>query len=415
MRFDDVEQALAALRGRRPVVVVDDEDRENEGDLILAAEHATEENIAFFLEHTSGLLCTAITGDRSRDLDLPPMVAHNTESHRTAFLVSVDGRHGTSTGISAGDRAATIRALADPATAPDDLARPGHVLPLLARPGGVLERPGHTEAGIDLCRLAGLRPAAVLCEIVTPDRRGMMRGADLVAFARAQNLPIISIADLITHRRARTGSVERVSAASIPIGSVEFQASCYRSRADRVEHIAFALGDVADGSDVLVRVHSECLTGDVFGSQRCDCGTQLSESLQLIRATGRGVVVYLRGQEGRGIGLGHKIQAYDLQQRLGLDTVDANLELGLPVDTRDYAVGAQILLDLGVRRVRLITNNPDKSAALTGHGIEVTERVALDSRVNAHNVTYLRTKRERMGHAIDPVPAVGSPRAARTP
>ena len=269
----------------------------------------------------------------------------------------------------------------------------------------MLERPGHTEAGVDLCRLAGLRPAAVLCEIVTPDRRGMMRGADLVVFAREQGLPIISIADLVAHRRARIGAVERVSAATIPIEATEFQAACYRSTVDGVEHMAFTLGDVADGSDVLVRVHSECLTGDVFGSQRCDCGTQLAASLQLIRASGRGAVVYLRGQEGRGIGLGHKIAAYDLQQRLGLDTVDANLELGLPVDTRDYAVGARILLDLGVRRVRLITNNPDKSAALAEYGIEVSGRVALDARANAHNVTYLRTKRERMGHTIDLAPA----------
>jgi 3,4-dihydroxy 2-butanone 4-phosphate synthase / GTP cyclohydrolase II len=399
--LDNVDQALAALRAGRPVVVVDDADRENEGDLILAAEHATESSVAFLLEHTSGFLCTAINAEMAEVLKLPAMVADNTEAHRTAFLVSVDLRSGTTTGISAGDRAATARALADPATLPDDLARPGHIMPLLARPGGVLERRGHTEAAVDLVRLAGLRPAALLCEIVTPDRRGMMKGSALTAFAREHQLPILSIAELVTFRQERTGCVERVSEATIPIEGKDFRAVCYRGDDDGSEHIAFVLGDVGDGGDVLVRVHSECLTGDVFGSQRCDCGSQLSASLALIRSQGRGVVVYLRGQEGRGIGLAHKLRAYDLQQRLGLDTVDANIALGLPVDARDYAIGAHVLIDLGVRRVRLITNNPDKQAALTRAGLTVVERVALEADLRPSTVTYLRTKQLRMGHAID--------------
>jgi 3,4-dihydroxy 2-butanone 4-phosphate synthase / GTP cyclohydrolase II len=413
MVLSGVDQALNALRDGRPIVVVDDADRENEGDLILAAEHATEESVAFLLEYTSGFLCTAVTPARAAELQLPAMVDENTDAHHTAFLVSVDVRFGTTTGISAADRAATARALADPATAPADLARPGHVLPLLARPGGVLERRGHTEAAVDLTRLAGLRPAALLCEIVTPDRRGMMRGPALAAFAEEHHLPILSIAELVAFRQQRTGRVERVSEATIPIDGVEFRAVCYRTGPLGPEHIALVLGDVADGGDVLTRLHSECLTGDIFGSQRCDCGTQLSTSLELIRAHGHGVVVYLRGQEGRGIGLGHKLRAYELQQRLGLDTVDANLALGLPVDVRDYAIGAHVLIDLGVRRVRLMTNNPDKQLALAAAGLTVVGRVALDADVTPHNVTYLRTKKDRMGHAIefgsgDGVAAAGS-------
>jgi GTP cyclohydrolase II/3,4-dihydroxy 2-butanone 4-phosphate synthase/GTP cyclohydrolase II len=423
MRVDDIETALEAMRAGRPVVVLDDHDRENEGDLIMAAEFADEESVAFLLEHTSGLLCTAITAERAAELELPLMVTDNTESHGTAFLVSVDYRHETSTGISAADRAATMRALAARETRPEDLARPGHVLPLLARPGGVLERPGHTEAGVDLCELAGLTPAAVLCEIVTPDRRGMMRGTDLVQFAAAHGLPVITIADLIAYRRCmpdtdRSGGappmVRRASETVIPVDGVDFRAVCY-STPDGQEHLAFALGDLGDlgdGANVLVRVHSECLTGDVFGSQRCDCGDQLTSALRAVTAAGQGVLVYLRGHEGRGIGLAQKIRAYELQQRLGLDTVDANLRLGLPVDDRDYAVGAHILADLGVRRVRLITNNPDKVAALEEHGLTVVERVRMDTRTNPHNVSYLRTKRERMGHSIG-VPTLRAGQAER--
>ena len=401
MVLNGVEQALRALRAARPVVVVDDADREDEGDLILAAQYATEESVAFLLEYTSGFLCTAVSSDRAAELGLPAMVEENTEAHQTAFLVSVDLRDGTTTGISAADRAATVRALADPATAPADLARPGHVLPLLARAGGVLERRGHTEAAVDLARLAGLRPAALLCEIVTPDRRAMMRGPALTEFAEAHGLPILTIAELVAFRQERTGGVERVSEATIPIEGTDFRVICYRGQPGGPEHMALVLGDVADGGAVLTRVHSECLTGDVFGSQRCDCGTQLSSSLDLIRAHGCGVVVYVRGQEGRGIGLGNKLRAYELQQRLALDTVDANLALGLPVDVRDYSTAAHILLDLGVRTVRLMTNNPDKQDALDHAGVTVVGRVALDAAVTARNVTYLRTKKERMGHAID--------------
>ncbi len=399
MALDNIDRAVSELRHGRAVVVVDAEDRENEGDLIMAAEHVSESSVAFFLEHTSGFLCAAITDHRARELKLPPMVVENTESHRTAFLVSVDAR-GTGTGISAGDRATTIRALVDPATQSDDLARPGHVLPLQARPGGVLERPGHTEAGIDLCRLAGLAPAALLCELVSADRRTMMRGEELVEFARRHDMPIISIAALAEYRRERTGLVRRVSEASLPSGG-DFAAICYRSTSDGVEHIAMTLGSVGDGGDTLVRIHSECLTGDVFRSERCDCGAQLEASMNLIRRRGRGVLIYVRGHEGRGIGLGRKLLAYQLQQRLGLDTVDANLQLGLPVDLRDYSVAAHVLADLGVCRVQLITNNPDKVAALTQHGLTVVERIPIRTPASAHNVAYLRTKRDRMGHDID--------------
>ena len=399
MALDDIDLALSRLRQGRPVVVVDDEERENEGDLIMAAEHVSERSVAFFLEHTSGFLCTAITDRRARELELPPMVTDNTEAHGTAFLVSVDAR-GTGTGISAGDRATTIRALVDAATRPWDLARPGHVLPLQARPGGVLERRGHTEAGVDLCRLAGLRPAALLCELVTADRCGMMRGAELFEFATAHEMPMISIAALAEYRRERTGLVQRVSEAALP-ARADFAAICYRSIDDGVEHIAMTLGPVGDGRDTVVRIHSECLTGDVFGSERCDCGAQLEASMDLIRRRGRGVLIYVRGHEGRGIGLGHKIRAYELQQRLGLDTVDANLRLGLPVDLRDYSVAAHILADLGVQRVQLITNNPDKQAALTEHGLTVVDRVPISTPASTHNVAYLRTKRDRMGHSIE--------------
>jgi 3,4-dihydroxy 2-butanone 4-phosphate synthase / GTP cyclohydrolase II len=417
MVLNGVDRALEALRRGRPVVVVDDADRENEGDLILAAEHATEQSVAFLLEYTSGFLCAAVSGKRATELRLPAMVDDNTEAHRTAFLVSVDVRHGTTTGISAADRAATARALADPATVPTDLARPGHVLPLLARPGGVLERRGHTEAAVDLVRLAGLRPAALLGEIVTPDRRGMMRDPALTAFAAEHGLPILSIADLVAFRHQRTSRVERLGEATIPIEGTEFRAICYRSEPDGPEHMALVLGDVADGGDVLTRIHSECLTGDVFESQRCDCRAQLSSSLELIRTRGRGVVVYLRGHEGRGIGLGQKLRAYELQQRCGLDTVDANLALGLPVDVRDYTTGAHVLRDLGVRKVRLITNNPDKQAAMADAGVVVVDRVALDAAVNASNITYLRTKKDRMGHTIDLRPREGAAPTAlsRTP
>jgi 3,4-dihydroxy 2-butanone 4-phosphate synthase/GTP cyclohydrolase II len=401
MVVSSIDEAVATIARGGVVVVVDDHDRENEGDLIMAAQHATPEKVAFFLEHTSGFLCTAITEQRARELDLDLMVTENTESHRTAFLVSTDYRHGTTTGISATDRAATIRALADPRTAPDDLARPGHIMPLRACEGGVLKRAGHTEAGVDLCRMAGAEPVSLLCELVTPDRLGMMRSTEIERFAAEHDLPVISVASLVRHRRLSSRLVERVGEADIPTELGDFRAVAYRSTMDDHEHLALVKGDVIGGDDVLVRVHSECITGDLIGSLRCDCGPQLELSMRRIAEAGRGVIVYLRGHEGRGIGIGHKLRAYSLQQEHGLDTVDANLSLGLPVDDREYGVGAQILVDLGVRRIRLMTNNPAKYGGLTGFGLEIVERVPLETVPTVHNIAYLRAKRERLGHHLD--------------
>ncbi|HXA33542.1 MAG TPA: bifunctional 3,4-dihydroxy-2-butanone-4-phosphate synthase/GTP cyclohydrolase II [Acidimicrobiales bacterium] len=401
MKVDGIDAALDVIRTGGIVVVVDDESRENEGDLVMAAQFATTETVAFFLEYTSGLLCTAVTEERAAQLDLPLMVEENTEKHGTAFLVSVDYRLGTSTGISAADRAATARALADETTDPRFLARPGHVLPLRARVGGVLKRAGHTEAGVDLCQLAGLAPAALLCEIVTSDRTGMMRPPDLTAFARRHGLPIISIASLVRHRQLADRMVTRTGEADIPTALGKFHALAYRATNDAVEHLALVMGDVRSGGDVLVRVHSECLTGDLVGSLRCDCGPQFDKALAMIGEAARGVLVYLRGHEGRGIGLGHKLRAYELQHRLGLDTVDANLQLGLPVDRRDYGIGAAILADLGVRRIQLLTNNPDKYQGLSGFGIELTGRIPLETSPTPENLSYLMTKQGRMGHLLD--------------
>ncbi|MCV2489769.1 GTP cyclohydrolase II [Geodermatophilus sp. YIM 151500] len=392
--------AVTALANGGMVLVVDDEDRENEGDLIMAAEYATTDAVAFFLEHTSGFLCVAVDEARADALGLELMVPDNTEAHRTAFLVSVDYRRGTTSGISAGDRAATIRALADPALDPTDLARPGHVMPLLARPGGVLERPGHTEAGVDLCRMAGLSGAALLCEIVTPDRRDMMRGDDLARLAAEHGIPMISIADLRTWRERAERAVTRAGQSSLPTEIGHFDAIAYSSPSDDVEHLALVMGDVAAADAPLVRVHSECLTGDLAGSLRCDCGSQFRSALSAIADAGTGILIYLRGHEGRGIGLGHKLRAYELQQYEGLDTVDANVSLGLPVDSRDYRAAGEILDDLGVCSVRLMTNNPDKARALTDHGITVAGRVPHESMPNPHNWSYLAAKRDRMGHTL---------------
>ncbi|GHE76305.1 riboflavin biosynthesis protein RibBA [Amycolatopsis deserti] len=400
MPTSSVPEALAALAAGGKVLVVDDEDRENEGDLIMAAEHATTDDVAFFLEHTSGFLCVAIDEDRADALGLDLMVADNTESRRTAFLVSVDYRHGTTTGISAEDRGRTIRALADPRLDPADLARPGHIMPLLAKPGGVRQRRGHTEAGVDLCRRAGLSGAALLCEVVTPDRRGMMRGPDLVEFAARHGIPMISIEDLVRWLDGGDPGVRRTGQAAIPTGLGTFQARTYRS--GDVEHVALTMGDV-DGGDVLVRLHSECLTGDLLGSLRCDCGAQLRMALEAIAAEGRGVVVYMRGHEGRGIGLGHKLRAYQLQQYQGLDTLEANIALGFPVDSRDYTAAARILADLGVSSVRLMTNNPDKCRALTDCGLTISERLTLEAPPNEHNTAYLAAKRHRMGHRLEQI------------
>jgi 3,4-dihydroxy 2-butanone 4-phosphate synthase / GTP cyclohydrolase II len=400
MPFAKIEDAIAAIGRGEIVIVVDDEDRENEGDLIMAAEFATPEAIAFFLHHTSGVICAPVTTERARELDLPLMVANNTESMRTAFTVSIDYRHNTSTGISAHDRSATIKSLVDPATRPTDLLRPGHIFPLEAREGGVLKRAGHTEAAMDLARMAGLYPAGVLCELVNEAKDDMARLPELERFAQEHDLLLISIADLIRHRRQNEKLVRRITEARVPTQWGDFTCYAFESTLDGTEHLAFVKGAVQGEDDVLVRVHSECLTGDVFGSLRCDCGPQLSAAMRQVAEAGMGAVVYLRGHEGRGIGLGHKLRAYQLQDQ-GADTVDANLALGLPVDSREYGIGAQILVDLGITTMHLMTNNPSKRGGLEGFGLEITERVPLMTEPNAENIAYLRTKRERMGHLLE--------------
>lgn len=399
MTLDSVERAVAEVAAGRAVVVVDDVDRENEGDLIFAAEKATPELVAFMVRYTSGYICAPLTEQDCDRLDLPPMCATNQDRRGTAYAVTVDAREGVATGISAADRAHTLRLLADPSTRPDDLSRPGHMVPLRACRGGVLRRAGHTEAAVDLAVLAGLRPAGALCELVNDDGT-MMRLPHLRQFAREHGLALISVADLIAHRRRTECQVQRVVSTRIPTEHGVFQAVGYRSEIDSSEHVAMVFGDVGDGEDVLVRVHSECLTGDVLGSLRCDCGPQLQAALARVAAEGRGVVLYVRGHEGRGIGLMHKLQAYRLQD-MGLDTVDANLELGLPADARDYGTGAQILYDLGVRSMRLLTNNPAKRSGLEGHGLRVVGREALAVRPHPENMRYLLTKRDRMGHLLD--------------
>ncbi len=397
--FATIPEAVAAIGRGEIVVVVDDEDRENEGDLIMAAESATPEKIAFFVRHTSGVICTPLMGERLDELDIPLMVSHNTEAQRTAFTYTVDYRHGTSTGISASDRSATIRALIDPGTHPGDLARPGHIFPLRYSDGGVLKRAGHTEAAVDLARMAGLYPAGVLCEIVNDDGT-MSRVPDLLEFCREHNLLLISIAELIRYRRQNEKLVKRVAEARIPTQWGDFTCYVYENVLDGEQHVAMVKGAVQGEDNVLVRVHSECLTGDVFGSLRCDCGIQLDQAMKAIADEGLGVMVYLRGHEGRGIGIGHKIRAYSLQDQ-GRDTVDANLELGLPVDSREYGIGAQILVDLGITTMRLLTNNPSKYGGIEGFGLEVTGRVPVETVPNPENLAYLRTKRERMGHLLD--------------
>jgi 3,4-dihydroxy 2-butanone 4-phosphate synthase/GTP cyclohydrolase II len=403
LTLDPVELAIKEIAAGRPVVVVDDEDRENEGDLVFAASAATPELMAFTIRYTSGVVCVPMTGAELDRLNLPPMTAVNEDRKGTAYAVSVDARDGVSTGISAADRARTISLLADPATEPTDLTRPGHVFPLRAKEGGVLVRPGHTEAAVDLARLAGLPPAGAIAEVVNDDGT-MARLPDLVPFAREHGLVIISIEDLIAYRRRNEPTVERAAVTTLPTEHGTFTAVGYRDPADGTEHIALVAGGLrADGrllenEDVLVRVHSECLTGDVFGSLRCDCGPQLDAALELVAEQG-GVVLYLRGHEGRGIGLVHKLRAYQLQES-GRDTVDANLDLGLPADGRDYGTGAAILADLGVRSLRLLTNNPTKHAALERFGLTVTGREPLPVQAGEHNLRYLLTKRDRMGHEL---------------
>ena len=403
-----ITEAIGAIAAKKMVVVVDNEDRENEGDLIMAAEHADTDAVAFFLEHTSGYLCVSIDATRAQDLALEPMARNNTDRHRTAYLVTVDYTRGTTTGISAGDRAATVRALADPTIDPDDLSRPGHVVPLQAKPGGVLERAGHTEAGVDLCKAAGLSGAALLCEIVTPDRRDMMRRPELERFAASHGLPIITIDALRAWRRRHGDAVEatpqdpvvvRSGQSTLPTETGTFHAIAYRSD-ESIEHLALVMGDPAATAAPLVRVHSECITGDLVGSLRCDCGTQFQDALRAIADAGSGVLIYLRGHEGRGIGLGNKLRAYQLQQHEGLDTVDANVSLGLPIDSRSFAAACQILDDLGIDQVRLMTNNPDKIHALAEHGITVIEQVAHKVMPGYYNRDYLTAKRDRLGHTL---------------
>jgi 3,4-dihydroxy 2-butanone 4-phosphate synthase / GTP cyclohydrolase II len=398
VRLDRIEDALERLRAGEAIVVVDDEDRENEGDLIFAASKATPELVGFMIRHTSGVICVAMQGGDLDRLKLPPMTAVNEDRKGTAYAVSVDARDGISTGISAADRARTIRVLVDSATEPYELTRPGHVFPLRAVEGGVLRRPGHTEAGPDLARLAGLTAAAAICEVVHDDG-SMMRAPALREFADAHGLVMVSIADLIAYRRRTESQVQRVASTRLPTEYGEFQAFGYRDIVTGTEHVALVRGDLGDGEDLLVRVHSECLTGDVLGSTRCDCGPQLQASLARVAAEDRGVVLYVRGHEGRGIGLLHKLRAYQLQDA-GHDTVDANLELGLPADARDYGTGAQILADLGVRSMRLLTNNPAKRAGLEGYGLRIVGREALPVGVTDDNLRYLMTKRDRMGHDL---------------
>ena len=399
MPYSKIEQAIAAIARGELVVVADDVSRENEGDLILAAEKATPESIAFMVRHTSGVICVSLPAERLAQLDLPLMVSENNESHRTAFTVTVDLKHGTSTGISAADRAATIRALVDPSALPESFARPGHIFPLRSAPGGVLKRRGHTEAALDLAVLAGLKPGGVLCEIVNDDGT-MARGPQLETFAERHGLHSITIADLAAYRRRTERLVEHTAEARMPTRHGVFSAHIYRSRFDQIEHIALVKGDVRGRENVLVRVHSECFTGDILGSLRCDCGDQLEMALSRIEEEGSGVIVYLRGHEGRGIGLTHKLRAYTLQDA-GRDTVEANIDLGLPVDSRSYDVGAQILTDLGVRTIRLMSNNPAKFSELAGYDLKIVDQVPLRVEPSPENLVYLSTKQKKLGHALE--------------
>lgn len=399
MSFARVDEIIAAVGRGEMVIMVDDEDRENEGDLIVAADVATPAQIAFMLRHTSGIICLPVIGERLDELDLPMMVARNTDVRRTAFTVSIDSREGTTTGISASDRWRTIQAVLSPDTRPHDLARPGHLYPLRYEPGGVLKRAGHTEAAVDLARLSGRYPAGVLAEVMNDDG-SVARLSELEGFAKEHGLLIGTISDLISYRRHQEKLVERVVEARIPTDHGTFTAVGFRSLVDDRQHIALIMGDIGEGQSVLTRVHSECLTGDVFGSLRCDCGDQLDQALARVAAEGRGVVLYIRGHEGRGIGLLHKLAAYKLQDE-GFDTVDANLNLGLPVDARDYGVGAQILYDLGVRSMRLMTNNPTKRAGIEGYGLTILEQVPLSVDVNDENRNYLKAKATRLGHQMD--------------
>ena len=396
-KFDTIESVVADMRKGKTVIVVDDADRENEGDLILAAQHVTPEAINFMARFGRGLICVPTTSERLQQLGIERMVRQNRESFRTDFQVSVDAAHGVTTGISAADRAKTIRIMADPTAVPEDLVQPGHVFPLRARPGGVLQRAGHTEAAVDLATQAGCRPIGVLCEILNDDGT-MARLPQLRRFARKHKLKICTIEDLIHYRRSREKLVEKVETVHLPTDYGDFDLHLYRSRIDGQHHVALVRGDVAGQKNVLVRVHSECLTGDVFGSHRCDCGPQLHQAMRQVAEAGRGVIVYMR-QEGRGIGLGPKIKAYKLQEQ-GYDTVEANQKLGYGMDLREYGLGAQILVDLGLKTIRLLTNNPKKVVGLEGYGLKITEQVPIRVKPNPHNERYLKVKREKMGHLL---------------
>jgi 3,4-dihydroxy 2-butanone 4-phosphate synthase/GTP cyclohydrolase II len=398
--FASIEEAIAEIRDGRMVIVVDDEERENEGDLTLAAEKVTPEAINFMARYGRGLICLPMTAERLDELDVPLMVSKNTAAYRTAFCVSIEARKNVSTGISAADRAVTVRAAVDPATRPEDLARPGHVFPLRAQPGGVLQRAGQTEAAVDLARLAGLTPAGVICEIMNEDGT-MARVPDLEQFARTHGLKMILVADLIRYRMRHERLVERVAEPHLPTRFGDFRLIAFQSNIESKTHLALVMGDLEPEEPVLVRVHSECLTGDVFGSLRCDCGRQLERAMAMIAEAGRGVIVYLR-QEGRGIGLNNKLRAYELQDE-GADTVVANERLGFRADQRDYGIGAQILNNLGARKLRVLSNNPVKFIALKGYGLEIVERVPLEIAPDSHSLKYLRTKKEKLGHLLDSV------------